>query len=356
MGSDRPAGPLQLYALLLSDPRRSAGHHSGMNRISLLRACALAAFAAASWTSSSAAQQIDIGSGSVVEAVQKLRPGEYAWAPQLSPSGPTLLIVNTRTQRAILYRNGIPIAVSTVSTGRPGYGTPTGVFTILQKQIEHYSSKYNNAPMPYMQRLTWSGVALHAGQLPGYPASHGCIRLPLGFANQLYSATKVGMTVVVTGSAVTPRVAPTVEAALSGDAVSVELDGSIEWHPDKSPIGPISIIVSAADRRAIVLRNGIEIGRAPVRIEGSTVGTVAYTLRNIDADGRHWLRVPVSADQAATDEPVPAEEWKRFTTSDGFRGAVAGVLQPGATLIVTADSLRPVSPATILSGEPEAAR
>lgn len=327
-----------------------------MNQISLLRACALAAFMAASWATVTAAQQIDIGSGSVVEAVQKLRPGEYAWAPQLAPSGPTLLIVNTKTQRAILYRNGIPIGVSTVSTGRPGYGTPSGVFTILQKQVEHYSSKYNNAPMPYMQRLTWSGVALHAGQLPGYPASHGCIRLPLGFANQLYGATKVGMTVVVTGAAVTPRVAPTVDTALSGGTAPGELDGSIEWRPDKSPTGPISIIVSAADQRAIVLRNGVEIGSAPVRIEGGAAGTVAYSLRNIDSDGRHWLRIPVSADQNASDEPVPAAEWKRFATSDGFRRAVAAILQPGATLIVTADSLRPAASALILSGEPDAAR
>ena len=119
-----------------------------------------------------------------------------------------LLIVNVSTQRAVLFRNGVPIAATTVSTGRPGHATPTGVFTILQKQVEHHSSIYDNAPMPFMQRLTWQGVALHAGNLPGYPASHGCVRLPAAFAKLLYKATKVGMTVVITNEQTTPRMRP----------------------------------------------------------------------------------------------------------------------------------------------------
>ena len=157
--------------------------------------------------STSPAQQVDLSSGSVVETVKELRPGQYVWAADVAPEGPTLLIVNVTTQRATLYRNGVPIGASTVSTGRPGYSTPTGVFTILQKHVEHYSSKCDNAPMPYMQRLTWYGIALHGGQLPGYPASHGCIRLPLGFAKLLYGTTRVGMTVVITEQPMTPRLA-----------------------------------------------------------------------------------------------------------------------------------------------------
>ena len=79
-----------------------------------------------------------------------------------------------------------------VSTGRPGHTTPTGSFEILQKRREHYSNLYNNAPMPFMQRLTWDGIALHAGQIPGRPASHGCVRLPLEFARLLFGATQMG--------------------------------------------------------------------------------------------------------------------------------------------------------------------
>ncbi len=106
----------------------------------------------------------------------KLKPGEYAWHPEFSPKGPVVLIVSLPEQLAYVYRNGVIIGASTVSTGKKGHETPTGVFTILQKHEDHYSSLYNDAPMPYMQRLTWSGVALHAGRLPGYPASHGRAR------------------------------------------------------------------------------------------------------------------------------------------------------------------------------------
>ena len=122
------------------------------------------------------AQPVALGGRPVLEAAAALQPGEFVWAPELSAEGSTLMIVNLATQRAVLFRNGVPIAATTVSTGRPGYSTPTGVFTILQKRREHYSNLYNNAPMPNMQRLTWGGIALHAGKLPGYPASHGCAR------------------------------------------------------------------------------------------------------------------------------------------------------------------------------------
>ena len=131
-------------------------------------------------------QRIAIGSGSVVRTVTGLKAGQFVWAPEIAPEGPMLLIINLSTQRALLFRNGVPIGATTVSTGKVGHDTPTGIFAVLQKQVEHHSSKYDNAPMPYMQRLTWGGVALHAGNLPGFPASHGCIRLPSGFAKLLY--------------------------------------------------------------------------------------------------------------------------------------------------------------------------
>ncbi len=101
-------------------------------------------------------------------------------------------------QRAYVFDGGELIDTSPVSTGKRGYETPTGTFPILQKKVHHRSSTYDNAPMPYMQRLTWSGVALHAGRLPGYPASHGCIRLPRSFAKKLYKLTDYGTKVTIT--------------------------------------------------------------------------------------------------------------------------------------------------------------
>ena len=117
--------------------------------------------------------------------------------PEKLPSGPLLLAISIGGQRVTVYDNGQPVASSQISTGMSGHLTPTGIFSIIQKQKWHHSNLYSNAPMPYMQRITWSGVALHAGVVPGYPASHGCIRLPSGFAMRLYGMTKVGARVVV---------------------------------------------------------------------------------------------------------------------------------------------------------------
>ena len=300
----------------------------------------IVAFAAAALLSVgvAAAQPISISNGSVASAVARLKPGQYVWVPDVAPSGPMLLVVNVASQRAILFRNGVPVGATTISSGRPGYRTPTGVFSILQKHVEHYSSKYDNAPMPYMQRLTWYGVALHAGQLPGYPASHGCIRLPSGFAKLLYGVTRLGMTVVVTDRATTPRLAPTPELVLAPKE-GLTGRGAFEWHPERSPEGPVSIVVSAADRRAVVLRNGVVIGSGAVAVDGPVTGTWAYVMRGSSSQGQEWMRLQLSS-APSTSNRVPAEEWKRFRAPEAFRRAVAAIVVPGTTVVVTPDTLQ----------------
>ena len=129
--------------------------------------------------------------------IKALKHGEFIWRPEVSPRGPVVILVSLPHQIVHVFRNGLAIAASTCSSGARGHETPTGVFTILQKRKEHYSSTYNNAPMPNMQRLTWQGVALHAGHLPGYPASHGCIRLPVRFSELLFSVTQHGTPVII---------------------------------------------------------------------------------------------------------------------------------------------------------------
>lgn len=131
------------------------------------------------------------------QAPLPLKPGEYEWHPERTGAGQLVLVVSLPTQQVHVYRNGVRIGVSTISSGKPGKETPTGTFEILQKKQMHHSNLYDNAPMPYMQRLTWDGIALHAGRLPGYPASHGCIRLPKAFAKLLFEETRKGMLVVV---------------------------------------------------------------------------------------------------------------------------------------------------------------
>ena len=134
---------------------------------------------------------------SMVEKAARLSPGQYVWEARAASKGPLFLVIDLGVQRAVLYRNGVPVAASTVSTGGKGRRTPTGVFPILQKEVVHRSRTYDDAPMPYMQRLTWKGVATHAGHVAGYPASHGCIRLPKGFARRLYGVTRLGTPVMI---------------------------------------------------------------------------------------------------------------------------------------------------------------
>ena len=146
---------------------------------------------------SAAAHQGPHQSLSVMERSAGLRSGEYVWELQAASAGPVSLVIDLEAQRALVYRNGVPIAASTVSTGREGRETPTGEFTILQKEVVHRSRTYDDATMPYMQRLTWKGVSMHAGHVPGYPSSHGCIRLPQGFAKLLYCVTRLSTTVII---------------------------------------------------------------------------------------------------------------------------------------------------------------
>ncbi|WP_299811249.1 L,D-transpeptidase family protein [uncultured Roseibium sp.] len=120
-------------------------------------------------------------------------------ADQAEASQPPLhMLVSLEDQQIKVYRGLDLIETSPISSGKRGHSTPTGVFSILEKRRKHFSNLYDNAPMPFMQRLTWSGVAMHVGRLPGRPASHGCIRLPRDFAKSLYSMTDRGMHVVVT--------------------------------------------------------------------------------------------------------------------------------------------------------------
>jgi lipoprotein-anchoring transpeptidase ErfK/SrfK len=156
-------------------------------------------------------------------------PGETP-APAKSPiaegttEAPMLLVVSLRNQKIDVYRGTEHVTTSKVSTGMPGYETRTGVFSILEKRRHHHSNIYSNAPMPWMQRLTWSGTALHAGVLPGYPASHGCIRLPFSFAPKLFKITEDGINVVVANDKVAPAIVdhPNLPRPVSAESADAE--------------------------------------------------------------------------------------------------------------------------------------
>ena len=133
----------------------------------------------------------------IEQAATELSPNQFVWKDNGSRE-PVSIVISLLEQRAFVYRGSTMIAATTISSGKDGKDTPLGTYPILQKNAVHKSSLYDDASMPFMQRLTWDGIAIHAGRNPGFPASHGCIRVPLGFAKQLFGVTTLGTTVTVT--------------------------------------------------------------------------------------------------------------------------------------------------------------
>ena len=284
-----------------------------------------------------------------------LKPGEFVWDPGVAPDGPMVVVVSLNEQRAYVYRNGIEIGYTTVSTGRAGHETPTGIFTILQKDKDHHSSLYNDAAMPDQERLTWDGVALHAGGLPGYPSSHGCVHLPSKFADELYGQSHLGMTVVVVNSKTAPAdvvhpatLAP-VDAAQGVADVQARLAAGEDsrWQPEKAPEGPVSILMSAADQRVIVLRNGVEIGRAKLAVtdQQKPLGTHAFIVKAGEGNGtsvllpgaaaRNWMAVPMPGYRDAAGSDLSAVVGGRVQMPADFARLLYPLLNPGTTLLVT---------------------
>src|ERR1700730_17418251 len=133
------------------------------------------------------------------------RDAQRVEAVEARPTGATLMaIFSLSNQRVTVYDAYGWILRAPVSSGQTGYEPPAGVYSVIQKEEEHYSNLYDDASMPFMQRITWSGIALHAGPLPGYPASHGCVRMPYEFAQRLFDMTKIGMRVIVARNDVRP--------------------------------------------------------------------------------------------------------------------------------------------------------
>jgi L,D-transpeptidase catalytic domain len=290
-----------------------------------------------------------------------LEQGEFIWFGDAMRSGPLLLVVSINEQLAYVYRNGVLTGVSTVSTGKKGHETPTGVFTVLQKNQDHFSNIYDNAPMPYMQRLTWGGIALHAGGLPGYPASHGCIRLPSEFARLLFEITSTGMTVVVASSA-----GELSEAAYPGFLSPVNPEGqplttlplmpteSMRWQPELAPEGPVSAVLSRQSGRIVVYRQGVEIGRARVVFHGTEpIGThvllmvegPAQTAQryNPDRERQRWIEIEIAGHAERAGQEADVALAQRIEIPPEFVSKVSEIITPGATVLLT-DEL--VTPAT----------
>ena len=311
-----------------------------------LIACVVAAAASLAFSGTASAQGATASSPpELARVAEKLKPGDWVWAADIAPSGPILIYVDLSRQRATVYRNGVRIAVSTVSSGKKGHATPTGVSTILQKDATHHSSLYNAASMPFQQRLTWDGVALHAGGLPGFPESHGCVHLPYGFSQALFGITALGGTVVIAGDAVNH--VRTTDASLlapidaKGNPTAQDRlgDADYTWSPQKAPDGPLTTIVSKVDQRVVVLRDGIEIGRSIAEINDDDPGSHVINVTT-GPDGKpRWVYLGLPGHDEDAGRVVDEATLNRLKLPRGFYLSVLSALRPGSTILITASSV-----------------
>ena len=231
--------------------------------------------------------------------------------PQETPKGPLQIIISIADQRVSLYDNGTLVARSSVSTGVRRHPTPLGVFSVLEKERWHRSNIYSGAPMPYMQRITWSGIALHAGELPGYPASHGCIRLTNDFAIRLWHLTKRGARVIIArqdvvpveitnphlfvskpktafGSPESPAIAVADNSNKTATATAdSQAAGSAPSAVAPQKVVPISVFVSRKLSRLFVRRGFTPLFDVPVEIQNleEPLGTHVFTVMESENEG-----------------------------------------------------------------------
>src|SRR5450631_3645285 len=326
------------------------------------------------------------------------RPKHEAARETPPPQGPFQIVVDIAKQQVALYGQDGFIARAGISTGMPGHPTPLGVFTVISKAKWHQSNIYSGAPMPYMQRITWSGIAMHAGPRPGYPASHGCIRLPEDFAIRLFHATKVGARVIVSREPAAPveiahrnlfvpekpdekeaaaagalepskaamsfAAAPAGAAATTADVPSIMAAPPLEQKPASGPPRAISVFVSLKQSRVFV-RQGFEALfdlpvtiAAPERPLGTHVFTAmalkddgkamrwtavsipsGYRHRVSDAGQRHQGRKSAQADETQPAASTAAEALDRITLPDEAIERISALLLPGSSLIVSDNAL-----------------
>ncbi len=285
-----------------------------------------------------------------------LKPGQFAWHPERAPDGPVIIIVSIPNQWVAVYRNGTRIAVSTCSTGRPGHTTPTGTFIILQKDVNHHSSLYNNAPMPFMERVTWGGVALHAGDLPGYPASHGCVRLPKEFAKLLFGVTHVGTVVIIANHDTVPAdvLHPGLLISEHTDELAKAVVAQVKDKPAATPASTtenhqaVSVLISTANKEITVLVNGRLAFKDTVTLRQPELpfGTHVFNLNGPSNDPAklRWTALNLDGDATLNGNPANAAAAsallfaatiRRVDVPPATAQRLAGLLHPGATMVIT---------------------
>jgi hypothetical protein len=277
-----------------------------------------------------------------------LKGGQFIWNADAAPDGAVVALVSIPKQKLYLYRNGVLIGASSVSTGKRGHETPAGIFSVLEKDRNHHSRNYDNAPMPFANRLTWDGVALHAGHVTGAPTSHGCVRLPAQFARQLYGISTRGMTVIISGyQSQIFRLAHPV-AVLPADSNLINLPDltateAFRWQPEMAQEGSVSIVINKAEQQLLAYRNGIEIGRAKITLPPTekNLGTRSFILQASSGTdstsflNHHWTAIDSNEDNTA----LNSDFFAQLNVPADFVTALDSILTTGSTLLI-ADKLK----------------
>ena len=283
-----------------------------------------------------------------VAAIDSLQPGQFSWHPEKAPAGHLVIVVSLPDQRLYAYRQGVRIAVSTCSTGKPGHGTPTGVFAILQKDKHHRSSTYNDAPMPNMNRLTWSGVALHAGDLPGYPASQGCVRLPLEFSEKLFGITEIGTPVIIANAATYPSVVAHPGMVLAKnkqkdfDAVAHIVKQKQTVNQQRNPSKPSNsaILISSTDHEIIIMDDGALVSKGAMSFSepDRPLGNHVFVLSSVNLANRElqWRTIGYYNDSRREIELTELATLQRIQADETILNEIRSRMYPG-TVLVTVD-------------------
>ncbi len=269
------------------------------------------------------------------------------------PQGPLIIVVSIDRQKVTVYdRNGV-FAESPVSTGMKGHSTPMGVFSVIQKNKFHRSNLYSGAPMPYMQRITWSGVAMHAGALPGYPASHGCIRMPMSFATKMWNWTRMGARVIVAPGQISPKSfahpllasvrvpsQPTVslEPQTSGDNID---KATAETRPVETKTASADSVLDLRSSVGLAVMSDVTTGNTPARDEAATPANSAEALDTAKPQSEGAVK---PTDKV---EPVKTGPDKSEAGAATTAGAQATAPAPAASLNAATDTTRVTDPATV---------
>ena len=274
-----------------------------------------------------------------------LGPGEFFWRSDQANDGPLVIFASIPKQLVYVYRKGLLVGLSTCSTGMPGHSTPAGRFSVINKMKVHRSATYGD-DMPDTLRLTKKGVALHGGDVPGYPVSHGCVHLPLSFADGLFDMTDLGTPVIIGGHDEHHLVAGpgTTPAANAGNIVAAR-----QAARSLAPTGTdadTSILISSADRRIYVVQDGTILAAAPASIEDpeQPLGTNVFAWR----DGEPGGTAPLW--QAHSFAPVPggatvedARLLERVTASPKATQAIDLAMHSGTVVLTTDEPLSRVA-------------